>query len=700
MNLAVDESMLTGESAAVRKKPWEHEEPGQPGGDDLPFVYGGTLVVRGVGLAEVTAAGCNTEMGRIGAALERIKEEPTRLTLETGRIVHCFALIGAGLCAVVVLVFALVRGDLLRGVLAGLTLAMSILPEEFPVILTIFMALGAWRLSKRNTLTRRPQAVETLGAVTVLCVDKTGTLTQNRMAVARLWAGGEEHVVGRDPAGLPEAFHELVEFGILSSQRDPTDPMEQAIRTLGLERIGAGEHFHDNWRLVREYPLSSNLFALSQVWESPDGNEFVVAAKGSPEAIAELCHLAEAERADLARRIEAFSADGLRCLGVARATFRKPDLPSQQHDFSFAFVGILCLSDPVRPTVPEAVRECRQAGVRTVMITGDYQGTAMSVARQAGLDDSGVFATGPQLSAMSEAELRETVRRVNVFARVIPEQKLRIVEALKANGEVVAMTGDGVNDAPALKAAHIGIAMGGRGTDVAREASDLVLLDDDYATIVQAVRLGRRIYDNLRKAVAYTVAVHVPIAGMSLVPVFVADWPLALMPVHIVFLELIIDPACSIVFEAEAGERGLMARPPRDARQPLLDWRVAGLALLQGATALFCVLAVFFLALEAGRSPAAARALAFATMVAANLGLILVNRSWADTLWGLRGRRNKAAAWVLCGGLGALGLALYAPLVRSVFHFEPVALRELAACLVAGAFSVSWFEALKAWRGR
>ncbi len=696
MNLAVDESMLTGESVSVRKKLWEDEEPGQPGGDDLPWVFGGTLVIRGVGLVEVTAVGAATEMGRIGAALARVKEEPTQLSRETGRIVRCFGLIGAGLCAVVVLVFGLIRGDWLGGVLAGITLAMSILPEEFPVILTIFMALGAWRLSKRNTLTRRPQAVETLGAVTVLCVDKTGTLTQNRMTVARLWALGQDLDVADSPAALPESFHPLMEYGILSSQRDPSDPMEQAIRTLGLDKLGASEHLHDTWRLVREYPLSPKLLALSQVWESPDGHEFVVAAKGSPEAVAELCHLEAAASEELSRRVELISGAGLRCLGVARATFSKPDLPPEQHDFSFEFLGVIALSDPVRPLVPEAVRECHRAGVRTVMITGDYQGTAMSVARQIGLDNPEVFITGPELAAMAEDDLRERIRTVNIFARVVPEQKLRIVEAFKANGEVVAMTGDGVNDAPALKAAHIGIAMGGRGTDVAREASALVLLDDDYATIVQAVRLGRRIYDNLRKAMAYTVAVHVPIAGMSLVPIFSSDWPLVLMPMHIVFLELIIDPSCSIVFEAETEEPGIMGRPPRDTRQPLLNWRVAGLAVLQGLAALACVLAVFLYAMGTGRGPDAARTMAFATMVAGNLGLILVNRSWTNTLWSLRGKPNKALVWVLCGGLCALGLTLYVPLFRDLFHFQSLPLHELAACLAVGAFSVGWFEVMKA----
>src|SRR5574341_1434080 len=496
-NLSVDESLLTGESAPVRKSAAVAEGgPARPGGDDNPCVFSGTLVVQGQGTARVHAVGINTEMGKIGRALESVQHEETVLQKETGRVVRKLALFGLLLCAMVVLI-------------SGLTRAMAVLPEEFPVVLTVFLALGAWRISRNRVLTRRVPAVETLGAATVLCVDKTGTLTQNRMTVSRICIEGESWCIDmekREP--LPERFHEALEYSILASQRDPFDPMERAFRRLGEQYPFKAEHIHDDWTLVREYPLSNNLLALSHVWKSPKGDKYIIAAKGAPEAVFDLCHLDGARKQALAGTIEDLSREGLRVLGIARSSFTSRDLPVGQHDFSLDFLGLVGLADPVRPHVPAAVAECHAAGLRVIMITGDYPGTAASIAKQIGLRNGKEIITGPELDGMDDGELRRRITDVNIFARAVPEQKMRIVNALKANGEVVAMTGDGVNDAPALKSAHIGIAMGGRGTDVAREAADLVLLDDDFSSIVGAVRMGRRIFDNLRKAVAYIFAVH------------------------------------------------------------------------------------------------------------------------------------------------------------------------------------------------
>ena len=392
---------------------------------------------------------------------------------------------------------------------------------------------------------------------------RTGTLTLNRMTVSDLYAGGRFIEVNDGADALPEDFHEVVEYSLLASPADPFDPMEKAMKVLGEATLTQTEHLHDDWELLREYPLSRDLLAMSRVWRSPDGNDFVIAAKGAPEAIADLCHFSGDETAALMGPINTLSDNGRRVIGVAGARFKKPVLPGEQHAFSFRFIGLLGLVDPVRPGVAEAVGECYAAGIRTIMITGDYPGTARNIARRICLKNPDDCITGPELAQMSDAALAERIRDVNIFARMVPEQKLRLVTALKAGGEVVAMTGDGVNDAPALKAAHIGIAMGGRGTDVARESASLVLLDDDFASIVEAIRMGRRIFDNLKKAMRYIFSVHVPIAGMSLIPVLL-EWPLALFPVHIVFLELIIDPACSVVFEAEAAEEDCMRKPPRD----------------------------------------------------------------------------------------------------------------------------------------
>jgi Ca2+-transporting ATPase len=714
LNLSVDESLLTGESVPVRKMAAATGGPGavpKPGGDDLPFVFSSTLVVQGQGIAEVRATGMATEIGKIGKALRTVEPEETPLQKETGRLVTRLAIAGLTLCALVVVIYGVTRHDWLHGVLAGITLAMATLPEEFPVVLTIFLALGAWRISQSQVLTRRVPAVETLGSATVLCVDKTGTLTQNRMTVTGLYADGEYVELGGGSAGgsrlqsgapatdskhtvIPENLHELVEFGILASQIDPFDPMEKAIRELGERHLAETEHLHGDWTLVHEYPLSRELLSLSRVWTSPDGADFIIAAKGAPEAIIDLCHFDQGKIDQLSPHIAALADRGLRVLGVAKARFEHPALPREQHDFTFEFLGLIGLADPVRPTVKAAIEECYTAGIRVVMITGDYPGTARNIARQVGLSPAESVITGPELDGLSDEALRERVREVNIFSRVVPEQKLRLVEALKADGEIVAMTGDGVNDAPALKSAHIGIAMGGRGTDVARESAALVLLDDDFSSIVRAVRLGRRIFGNIKKAVAYIVAIHVPIAGMSLIPVLF-KWPLVLYPVHIVFLELIIDPACSIVFEAEREEADVMRRPPRNPKNPLFDRWTLGASILQGVSVLVIVLAVYLMAGSRHLGENEARALAFTTLIIANLGLILTNRSWSRTILSTLRSPNTALWFVLLGAAVFLGLVLYVPVLRDLFKFDYLHPIDLSLCLVGGGVSILWFEALK-----
>jgi P-type Ca2+ transporter type 2C len=695
VNVSVDESLLTGESVPVRKTAWDGTlEMARPGGDDLPFVYSGTLLVQGHSFAEVRATGVHTEIGKIGKALQTVEQEDTLLQKETNRLVRNLAIFGLSLCVIVVVVYGLTRGNWLDGFLAGITLAMATLPEEFPVVLTIFLALGAWRISQKQVLTRRVPAIETLGSATVLCTDKTGTLTLNKMTMAQLYAGDDFFDLRQAKTDLPEKFHSLVEFSILASQRDPFDPMEKAILQVGDQYLVQTEHLHNDWALIQEYPLSKTLLALSHVWQSPNGSDYVIASKGAPEAIADLCHFTPARQQALLTRITQMADDGLRVLGVAKARFQKTDLPHEQHDFAFEFIGLIGLADPIRPTVPAAIKECYTAGVRVVMITGDYPGTAQNIARQIGLIPNDQFITGPELDQLDEVALRRRIAHVNIFARVVPEQKLRIVNALKANGEIVAMTGDGVNDAPALKAAHIGIAMGGRGTDVARESAALVLLDDDFSSIVQAVRLGRRIFDNIKKAVAYIFAIHVPIAGMSLIPVLF-KWPLVLMPVHILFLELIIDPACSTIFEAEQEEANVMDRPPRNPKEPLFSRRTVGLSVLQGVGVLAIVLAIYAIALARGQSEGEARALTYTTLIIANLGLILTNRSWTRTIVETLRSPNAALWWVIGGATVFLGLVLYVPFLRELFKFDYLHIEDLLLCLLSGILSIMWFEALK-----
>src|SRR5450830_577889 len=685
MSLSADESLLTGESVPVTKLANESAaETGRPGGDGLPHVWSGTLVVRGQGVARVSATGPKTELGKIGKPLQT----------QTARWVRVLAAAGLALCALLALAFGFFRGGWLEGLLAGLALAMALVPEEFPVILTVFLALGAWRISRRHVLARRSAAIEALGSATVLCVDKTGTLTQNRMAVAALEASGRTwDVANRGGEPLPETFHPLVEFALLAIRQKPFDPMERAVEALAKDALAGTEHLHGGWTLVHEYPLGHELLAVTHVWEPDRGGPRVVAAKGAPEAVADLCHLPAAPAQALLAAVAQFAERGLRVLAVARATAPPGALPPSAHDLTFECLGLVCLADPLRPGVADAVTECERAGVRTVMITGDYPGTARAIAAGAGLP-SGDVLTGPELDALDDAALSSRVRGTRVFARVVPEQKLRLVKALKANGEVVAMTGDGVNDAPALKAAHIGIAMGGRGTDVAREASALVLLDDDYSSIVAAIRLGRRIFENIRKAMAYVLSVHVPIAGAALVPALVG-WPLVLLPVHIVLLELVIDPACSIAFEAEPEDPGLMRRPPRDPKEPLLPARIVVRALLDGVLALIAVLGIAAFSVARGDAEGRTRALAFSTLLLLNLGLILTHRSTGLTMVASLRTPNPAIWWVLGGAIGVLGLCLGIEPMRELLRFGPLSAADVALAAGAGVGGLAGFELLK-----
>lgn len=695
-----DESLLTGESVAVAKIAGSVSQPLQrPGGDDLPFVYSGTLAVQGHATAQVLATGLATEMGKIGKALQSLTQEASPMQLETRRAVMVFALIGLTLCAVVVALYGITRQDWIGGLLAGITLAMANLPEEFPVVLTVFMALGAWRISKQHVLTRRMPAIETLGSATVLCVDKTGTITQNQMAVRELYANGNGCLIdGLAKRTLPEEFHALVEYSILSSAAEPFDPMEKAFHALGKDHLHDFPQQHAQRELVHEYSLTTQLLARTQVWQEKYNKNnylYTIASKGAPEAIAALCHLDARQWEQLEAEVQRMARNGLRVLAVAKASavadFQSGAWPPTPHDFGLNFVGLIGLADPVRPSVLPALKECYQAGIRTVMITGDYPVTAQAIARQIGLHPNEQVITGGELQQMSDSELQARIGSVNIFARIMPEQKLRLVQAFKSAGEIVAMTGDGVNDAPALKAAHIGVAMGQRGTDVAREAAALVLLRDDFASIVHAVKLGRRIFDNIQKAMCYIIAVHVPTAGMALVPLLFG-WPLVFYPVHIVFLEFIIDPACSIAFEAEPAEKNAMQRAPRRPEDHLLNADIVLTSLLQGAGVLAAIWLLYWGVLQTGMSDELARTYAFTTIVFGNIGLILTNLARHQSFIAVLRTPNPALWWIVSGTLVALALAIYVPQMQSIFRFAGMPPEGIALCLAAAVAGLLWFE--------
>ncbi|HZC04678.1 MAG TPA: cation-translocating P-type ATPase [Ktedonobacterales bacterium] len=701
-NLTADESLLTGESVSVRKQAWTHiagsplpVETTPPGGDDQPFVYASTLIVQGRGLARVVAIAGHSRVGAIGAALGAQDTQRTRLQREIARLVRLLAIGALIVCVAIVLVFGLAHGRWLDGILAGLTMAMSLIPEEFPVVLTVFLALGAWRIAQRQVLTRRMPAIEALGSATVLCVDKTGTLTLNQMRIAALQTDSEVLRVGDDAPGAlataPRVYADVVRWGALASEAQPFDPMERAIRSLADDlRLD----LTPGLTLAREYPLTPELLMMSHVWQDAAHGGYTIAAKGAPEVVARQCGLDKQRLSVLSDAIERMAEQGLRVLGVAHAQWGSLDLPARQSDFPFEWSGLIALADPVRPTVPGAVAECARAGVRVKMMTGDYPVTAQAIARSIGLEPADRYITGPQLATMSDEALADAIKTTAIFARVVPEQKLRLVKALKADGEIVAMTGDGVNDAPALKAADIGVAMGGRGTDVAREAAALVVVDDDFTSIVRAIRSGRRIFDNLRKAMAYLVAIHVSVAGIALIPVLFGS-PLILWPVHVVFLEFVIDPASSVVFEAEPEESDVMLRPPRDPQEPVFNWRTMTLSAIQGLSSLAIVLALYFGGLRVGMSTDEVRTLSFATLVLVNLGLVISNRSYTRSLMRSLTIRNPALWWILGSTVTVLAIAIYVPWVQSVFQFSALSWVNVLIILGASLAAIVWFEALE-----
>lgn len=691
--LQVDESLLTGESVPVGKRAAAAFLPETiaPGGEDSPAVFAACHVVRGQGLAQVTATGAHSQVGQIGAALTQTREPDSPLQQQTAALVRKLAL-GVGLlCLVMLLTLGLRHGDWLAAGLSAIALAMALLPEEYPVVQTLFPALGARRLTRDGVLTRRIRAIETLGAVSVLCTDKTGTLTENRMTVAALATGAADapellHWPAGSTPVLEPVFRPLLEHAILASAPEPFDPMEHAFHRMGAEHLQDTGHLHTDWTLVHSYPLSPALPAMSHIWQtggaadSDTGNGHSVSAKGAPETVLDLCHLPRDQRLQWLATANQLAERGLRVLGVARGQLAGSNFPGSAHDLAFEWLGLIGLTDPLRPDIAQAVAECRSAGIRVIMITGDYPATARVIADQAGLDGR-LMLTGAQLDTLDDGTLREQLRQVQVCARITPAQKLRLVQALQGNGEVVAMTGDGVNDAPALHAAHVGIAMGLRGTDVAREAASLVLVDDRFSAIVRGIRSGRRIFDNLGLAMRYIFAIHLPIALLALWPLL--GGPALLLPLHLALLELVIDPACAVAFEHEAEARDVMQRPPRDTRRPLFGLHDVLLALAQGLSlGLAIVLALLWATRSAHWAVDApqVRSLVLLTLTIGNTALILIGsgRSW---------RRWHPVAWALGGAaLALLALLMHWPLPAEALGLAPLPALTwvVAACCSIG----------------
>ena len=688
-DLCVDESSLTGEAEGVWKIPTaDAEESADYWRRD--YCYAGTLVTQGSGTIYVDKIGAATEYGKIGTNVAEAPDEDTPLQKQTSSLVK----LCAGIAAVLFVLVGVVTwfnipdhafGDrLIESILSGITLAMAMIPEEFPVILTVFLSMGAWRLAKKQSLVRRLPSVETLGAVSVLCVDKTGTITMNQMTVQRTWAvDGDEH--------------QLCETMGLGCETDAYDPMEKAMLAhcdiLGIspEHLFGGE-------LVSEYTFTNETKMMGHVWSR--NGALIIAAKGSPESIVTICNLSEKEQEVIQHKITEFSKEGLRVIAIAAANPKsESDIPANLANCALTFYGLIGLADPPRESVKNDIAVCNKAGIRVVMITGDNGITAASIAKKIGMKNCDNIITGDMLESMPDEELREKIKTTSIFSRVIPEHKMRIVKAFKDNGEIVAMTGDGVNDAPALKYADIGIAMGKRGSEVSREAADLILMDDNFSTIVDTIKDGRRIYDNIRKAVGYVFTIHIPIAFTSLLAPMMGISPtcLMLLPLHVVLLELIIDPTCSIVLERQPAETDIMDRDPRNPKEKLLNAKTLFKSILQGLTIFAASFGTYYymLAQNADNAPVA-RTMGLAIVMLANLLLVQVNSSDTDSVIVSFKRlaKDKVMWAVNIFTLLGLGVILYTPL-GSFLKLAPLSLEQFFTVLGLAIISVLWYEIVK-----
>ena len=680
-NFSVDESILTGESEYVMKvSTTQSEKSTDYWKKDI--LYAGTLCVFGKCTAIVKFTGINTEYGKIGKAISEAKDEPTPLQKKVSILVKNIAIAGVILCISVMVASYFYSFDILNSILSGISLAMAIIPEEFPVVLTVFLSMGAYRLAKNNTLMRKISAVETLGSATVLCVDKTGTITQNKMKVKSIYSDGR--IFNNEDL----KNQELSDLMVLSCEKDPYDPMEKAI----LEAANLSQ-----LETVYKYDLSKKIAFDSKTKRMANiyikDNKYYVAVKGSAETVLGLCNLDKQTMDEINIEIDKMASNGLRVLALADCT--SEEVYEDLECYELTFKGLVGLQDPPKEGVEEAIKLCKKAGIRVVMITGDYSKTAMAIGEEIGLKFTDKVIVGNEIDSLSENELCEVVKSCDVFSRVIPEQKMKIVKALKKNGEIVAMTGDGVNDAPALKSADIGIAMGQRGTEVAKEAAHMILMDDNFTTIVKSVKDGRRVYDNIRKAMVYILIIHIPIAAMAMfAPLF--NLPPLLLPMHIMLLELIIDPTCSIVFEGEPAEANIMENPPRPPQEPLLTRNLTIKVVLQGVVMFLAAFMPFHYMIDLGISSEYARSFSLITFIVANVTLVLVNRSNTELLYHLiKEKGSKVRLIVNSMALIMVFAIVYIPILNGFFRTEKIGIYPLIFAIVLGFISTGWWEIVK-----
>ncbi len=684
-DFSVNESILTGESMPVAKDQF-HE---------APYIYLGSSVASGLAIATVTAIGNDTRLGKIGNSLEAIAEEKTPLELQIGNFVKKMVLAGAIVFVVVWAINYIHSKSLLDSLTKALTLAMSILPEEIPVAFTTFMALGAWRLMKKGVVVKQMKTVETLGSATVICTDKTGTLTQNKMTLAKLYALGSANPVDTDSV-LSATEKELLATAMWASEPIPFDAMEIALHQSYQSVFESDER--PEYRLVKEYPLGGNPPMMTHVFEQANGHR-IIAAKGAPEALVAVSGLTQNQRQQINEAVVGLAKEGYRILGVGRSNFGTNQWPAAQQDFQFDFLGLVAFYDPPKENIGKVLQEFYAAGIAVKIITGDNAATTATIARQVGFVGYDKSISGDELLQLSKEQLQQCVKDTHLFTRMFPEAKLKIINALKANHEIVAMTGDGVNDGPALKAAHIGIAMGIKGTEIAKQAASLILLEDDLSKMVDAVAMGRKIYANLKKAIQYIISIHIPIILTVFLPLALGwVYPNIFSPVHIIFLEMIMGPTCSIIYENEPMEKNTMLQKPRPFTATFFNWKELSVSIVQGLVITAGALFIYQFAVAQGQSEAKTRTMIFTALIMANIVLTLVNRSFYYSILTTLRYKNNSVAFIILLTLGLLGLLLYVKPFTAFFDFESLTAMQLLLCCVVGGVSVIWFEILKALR--
>lgn len=681
-DFSVNESILTGESLSVFKDKIKEDK----------FIYSGTTVASGLAIAIITAIGNETKLGKIGTSLESISEEKTPLEIQIANFVKKMAIAGAIVFAVVWAINYWHSQNLLNSLLQSLTLAMSILPEEIPVAFTTFMALGAWRLMKLGIVVKQMKTVETLGSATVICTDKTGTITENEMSLAKLFLLSSNKV-SEPNAALTKDEKELITLAMWASEPIPFDPMEVALHLTYKDVVQNDER--PNYKLIHEYPLGGKPPMMTHIFKDNKGNK-IIAAKGAPEALINVSNLTETEKQQVNNAIQFLATDGYRVLGVGVSSFTGDNYPAKQQDLSFQFKGIVAFYDPPKKNIKKVLEDFYNAGIAVKIITGDNAATTAAIAKQIGFRGYEKTITGDGLMTLTEDELKTCVMETTIFTRMFPEAKLKIINALKSNNQIVAMTGDGVNDGSALKAAHIGIAMGKKGTEIAKQAASLILVEDDLSKMVNAVAMGRKIYANLKKAVQYIISIHIPIILTVFTPLALGwVYPNIFSPIHIIFLEIIMGPTCSIIYENEPMEKNTMFQKPKALTTTFFNWKELSISIVQGLVITAGTLFVYQYSVIRGNDEALTRTMIFTVLIAANIFLTLINRSFYYSIFTTLKYKNNMVLSIIFITIAIVGLILYVKSLTIFFKFDTLSLLQLLTCIAIGFISVIWFEIVK-----